>query len=113
VGDIQFHESSATAMPFPDNSFDIVFSSTMLEEGDADQMLSEMVRSTKPGGRVAVVVRSAEKDDAGQLGVRAAHPKSVSAETTARCPLRAQSMTSMSGSRAAPKASVSPFGAPA
>jgi len=33
-------------------------SCTVMEEGDADQMLAEFVRVTKPGGRVAVMVRS-------------------------------------------------------
>jgi hypothetical protein len=31
---------------------------TVLEEGDADRMLAELVRVTKPAGRVAVIVRA-------------------------------------------------------
>jgi SAM-dependent methyltransferase len=55
---VMFHEGSAEAIPFPDEAFDLVFSSTMLEEVDADRALAEMVRVVKPGGRVVVVVRS-------------------------------------------------------
>ena len=29
-----------------------------MEEGDADRMLSELVRVTRPGGRIGVIVRS-------------------------------------------------------
>jgi hypothetical protein len=35
-------------------------SCTVLEEGDADKMLAEMVRVTRPGGRVAVIVRTVD-----------------------------------------------------
>jgi len=37
---------------------DLTLSCTVLEEGDADRMLAEMIRVTKPGGRVAVIVRA-------------------------------------------------------
>lgn len=57
---IELHQGSAEAIPLPDATYDIVFSSTMLEEGDADQMLREMVRIVRPGGRVAVVVRAVD-----------------------------------------------------
>jgi ubiquinone/menaquinone biosynthesis C-methylase UbiE len=52
---ITFEEGNAEAMPFPDNSFDVVMSSTVIQRVDADRMLPEMVRVAKPGGRVAVV----------------------------------------------------------
>ena len=55
---IEFREGSAEALPFPDSSFDITWSITVIEEVDADQMLAEMVRVTKPGGRVAVGARA-------------------------------------------------------
>jgi ubiquinone/menaquinone biosynthesis C-methylase UbiE len=55
---ISFQEGNAESLSFPDNSFDFLFSSTALEEGDAERMLSEMVRVTKPGGKVAVAVRA-------------------------------------------------------
>ena len=47
-------------MPFPDDHFDVTMSTTVMEEVDADRMLAEMVRVTKPGGRVAVVVRAVD-----------------------------------------------------
>jgi len=59
VGDsIAFHLGSAKALPFPDGHFDVAYSATMLEEVHADRALAEMVRVTRPGGRVAVVVRA-------------------------------------------------------
>src|SRR5258708_28765712 len=41
---IRFKPGSAEALPFDDNSFDCIFSVTVLEEGDADRALAEMVR---------------------------------------------------------------------
>ncbi len=55
---IAFREGNAEALPFPDNHVDVAVSFTVLEEGDADRMLAEMLRVTKPGGRVAVMVRA-------------------------------------------------------
>jgi ubiquinone/menaquinone biosynthesis C-methylase UbiE len=52
---IAFREGNAEALPFPDGSFDVAMSSTVIQRVNADQMLMEMVRVTKPGGRVAVV----------------------------------------------------------
>ncbi|MGH8065526.1 MAG: methyltransferase domain-containing protein [Candidatus Entotheonellia bacterium] len=52
---IAFQEGNAEALPFPDGSFDVAMSSTVIQRVDADRMLAEMVRVTKPGGRVAVV----------------------------------------------------------
>ena len=52
---ITFEEGNAEALPFPDNSFDVVMSSTVIQRVDADRMLPEMVRVARPGGRVAVV----------------------------------------------------------
>ena len=52
---IEFQEGRAEALPFPDGSFDVTMSSTVIQRVNADQMLAEMVRVTKPGGRVAVV----------------------------------------------------------
>ena len=59
-GPIEFREGSAEALPFPDNSFDVTMSMTVIEEVDAQQMLAEMVRVTKPGGRVAVIARAVD-----------------------------------------------------
>jgi ubiquinone/menaquinone biosynthesis C-methylase UbiE len=55
---ITFQEGDAEALPFASDNFDVTLSCTVLEEGDANQMLSELVRVTKPGGRVAVIVRA-------------------------------------------------------
>jgi SAM-dependent methyltransferase len=57
-GAVGFREGSAEALPFPDHSFDVTMSMTVIEEVDALQMLAEMVRVTKPGGRVAVIARA-------------------------------------------------------
>jgi ubiquinone/menaquinone biosynthesis C-methylase UbiE len=57
-GAIEFRDCDAQALPFADNSFEVVMSVTVIEETDADRMLAEMVRATKPGGRVAVISRA-------------------------------------------------------
>jgi ubiquinone/menaquinone biosynthesis C-methylase UbiE len=58
---LSLHEGSAEAIPFPSSSFDIVFTSTVMEEVDADRMMAELVRIAKPGGRVAIVVRAVDR----------------------------------------------------
>jgi SAM-dependent methyltransferase len=55
---IEFREASAEALPFEDNAFETCLSTTVMEEVEADRMLAEMIRVTKPGGRVGVVVRA-------------------------------------------------------
>ncbi len=57
-GLVEFREGSAEALPFPDDTFDVTISMTVIEEVDAQQMLAEMLRVTKPGGRVAVIARA-------------------------------------------------------
>jgi ubiquinone/menaquinone biosynthesis C-methylase UbiE len=57
---IEYREGSAEALPFSDNSFDVTLSVTVIEEVDAQRLLAEMVRVTKPGGRVAVIARSVD-----------------------------------------------------
>ncbi|MDP6173180.1 MAG: class I SAM-dependent methyltransferase, partial [Rhodospirillales bacterium] len=59
-GIIRFEKASALELPFPDASFDRVFSSTVMEELDADRMLAELVRVTRPGGQVAVITRAVD-----------------------------------------------------
>jgi len=62
LGDrLRFEKGSAEAVPFPDNTFDIVYSCTVMEEVDAERMLAELVRIAKPGGRVAVGVRAVDR----------------------------------------------------
>ncbi|MBM4263928.1 MAG: methyltransferase domain-containing protein [Deltaproteobacteria bacterium] len=55
---IEFQEGNAEKLPFADNSYDVAMACTVMEEGDADRMIAELTRVTKPGGRVANVVRS-------------------------------------------------------
>ena len=52
---VSFREGSAESLPFDNDSFDVAFSSTVIQRVNADLMLPEMVRVTKPGGRVAVL----------------------------------------------------------
>ena len=52
---IRFKGGSAEALPLADNSIDVAMSSTVIQRVDAERMLAEMLRVTKPGGRVAVL----------------------------------------------------------
>jgi SAM-dependent methyltransferase len=56
-GIIEFREGNAERLPFPDNRFHVTLAFTVMEEGHANQILTEMVRVTKPGGHIAVIVR--------------------------------------------------------
>ena len=47
-------------LPFADYCFDATLSFTVMEEVDAPRTLAEMVRVTRPGGRVGVVVRASD-----------------------------------------------------
>jgi SAM-dependent methyltransferase len=58
---IEFREGSGEALPLADNSVDVALSSTVAEEGDAERMLAELVRVTRPGGRIGVVVRAVDR----------------------------------------------------
>ena len=59
LGDrIEFRPGNAEALPFPDATFGCVFSVTVFEECDVDKALAEAIRVTKPGGRIAIVVRA-------------------------------------------------------
>jgi len=55
---IDFGEGRAEALPLPDAAVDVALSSTVFEEGDAD--LAEIVRVTRPGGRIGIVVRAVD-----------------------------------------------------
>lgn len=55
---IRFRHGDASDLDFPDGHFDVACSCTVMEELDADRMLAELIRVTKPGGRVAVIVRA-------------------------------------------------------
>lgn len=52
---IEFREGSAEALPLSDDAIDVAMSSTVIQRVDADRMVAEMTRVTKPGGRVAIV----------------------------------------------------------
>jgi SAM-dependent methyltransferase len=55
---IRFGKASALALPFADQTYDCIFSVTMLEECDADGAIAEMVRVARPGARIGLVVRA-------------------------------------------------------
>lgn len=57
-GAIDFQEGNAEALSFHDDSFDVVMSVTVMEEVNADTMVAELVRVTKPEGKIGVIVRS-------------------------------------------------------
>lgn len=54
---VSFEEGSAEQLPFEDRSFDAAYSITVLEECNAQRAISELKRTVKPGGRIAIVVR--------------------------------------------------------
>lgn len=68
---IEFRDGNAEALPFPENNFDVTISATVMELLDADQMLREMVRVTRPGGRVGIVVRAVDMHSFVNVPVRA------------------------------------------
>lgn len=68
---IEFLEANAEDMPFPDSSFDVSMSFTAMGDLDAEQMFSEMVRVTKPGGRIAVLTRGDDRPKIVNLLLRA------------------------------------------
>jgi SAM-dependent methyltransferase len=57
---ITFEEANAEALSYPDAHFDVAISCTVLEEGQADRMLSELARVTTSGGRVVVMTRATD-----------------------------------------------------
>ena len=67
-----FQKGSAEAIPLADESVDVVLSFTVMEEGDADRMLAELVRVARPGGRVAAIVRSLDLPSWANLPISAA-----------------------------------------
>jgi len=67
-----FQEGSAEAIPLADESVDLALSFTVMEEGDSDRMLAELVRVTRPGGRIAAIVRSRDMPSWSNLPISAA-----------------------------------------
>ena len=60
-GVVEFREASGEMLPFPDDSFDVSMSFTVIQFVDADRMLGEMIRVTRPGGRIAVLARGDDR----------------------------------------------------
>ena len=58
---IDFGPGDATALPFEDGWFDVTLCLTVMEEGDADAMLAELIRVTRPGGRIGAIVRAVDR----------------------------------------------------
>jgi SAM-dependent methyltransferase len=59
LGDaISYAVGDAEALPQASQSFDVTLSCTVMEEVNADRMLAELVRVTRPGGRIGIVVRA-------------------------------------------------------
>jgi SAM-dependent methyltransferase len=69
---MSFSEGSAEAIPLSAGSVDVALSITVMEEGDADRMLAELVRVTRPGGRIAAIVRSRDLPPWANLPIGAA-----------------------------------------
>ena len=57
----EFVPGMTESLPLDDDSVDAAITATMLEETDADAALAELARVTRPGGRIAVVVRSVDE----------------------------------------------------
>jgi SAM-dependent methyltransferase len=57
---ITLQVGDAESLPLPSGSFDVTLSFTVMEEVNAESMLAEMVRVTRPGGRIGVVVRATD-----------------------------------------------------
>ena len=69
-GVIDVREASAEALPFPDSSFDVSLSFTVIQAVDADRMLGEMMRVTKPGGRIGILANAADRTTIVNLPLR-------------------------------------------
>jgi SAM-dependent methyltransferase len=79
AGLIEFREGNAEALPFTNDTFDVTLSATVMELLDADRMLHELIRVTKPGGRVAVIVRAVDMSSFINLPLRPALKAKVEA----------------------------------
>jgi ubiquinone/menaquinone biosynthesis C-methylase UbiE len=81
---VQFQEASGDFLPFPDNSFDVTMSFTAMQYVDADRMLREMMRVTRPGGRVAVLARGDDRPNLVNVPLRAELKAKVEGERSER-----------------------------
>jgi SAM-dependent methyltransferase len=57
---VTFGHGDAEELPLPSDSVDVALSFTVMEEVDAERMLAEMIRVTRPGGRLGIVVRATD-----------------------------------------------------
>jgi SAM-dependent methyltransferase len=57
---ITFEHGNAEKLPLESASYDVTLSFTVMEELNADRMMAELVRITRPGGRIGVVVRAVD-----------------------------------------------------
>ncbi len=57
---VTFQHGDAEELPLASESVDVALSFTVMEEVDAERMLAEMIRVTRPGGRVGIVVRATD-----------------------------------------------------
>lgn len=55
---VEFQTGNGEKLPFSDNSYSVTISTTVMEEANADKMLSDMIRVTKTGGRIGVIIRA-------------------------------------------------------
>ena len=68
---IKFQEASAEALPFPDSSFDVCMSFTVIQAVDANRRLGEMMRVTKPGGRIGILANAYDRPNIINIPLRA------------------------------------------
>jgi SAM-dependent methyltransferase len=85
-GGLRLITGDATKLPFADNSYDAVYSITVLEECDATMALAEMVRVVRPGGPVGVVVRAIDMPQWWNLGLPPAIAAKVNAQPQSMSP---------------------------
>jgi ubiquinone/menaquinone biosynthesis C-methylase UbiE len=76
---IEFQAGNAEALPFANDTFDVTISATVMELLDADRMLHELIRVTRPGGRVAVIIRAVDMSSFVNLPLRPALKAKVEA----------------------------------
>ena len=86
AGGLRLIEGDAASLPFADNSFDALYSITVLEECDADQALAEMARVVRPGGPVGVVVRAIDMTQWWNLDLPPAIAAKVNAQPQSMSP---------------------------
>jgi SAM-dependent methyltransferase len=85
-GGLRLIIGDATNLPFADNSFDAVYSITVLEECDATMALAEMARVVRPGGPVGVVVRAIDMPQWWNLDLPPAIAAKVNAQPQSMSP---------------------------